>query len=152
MYFQSPVTDLRNKDHYRCSSYKHDTSACSSHYISDDALQSIILENIQRVISYMKNYEDLFIREQLDKSTQNELNQIYKNKKKLEKAKNRVISPEILNKLIEKIVIHQKEKTNGKKVQEIDIYYRGVGIISFPVSLEDMTTVIEKMLNKKISA
>lgn len=226
MYFQSPVTDLRNKDHYRCSSYKHDTSACSSHYISDDALQSIILENIQRVISYMKNYEDLFIREQLAKSTQNELNQISKNKKELEKAKNRVIeidnlfmhiyednisgkisddrfrnlsfnydkeqqelkikieqlskdientkkkdtditqfisnvkkyteitklSPEILNELIEKIVIHQKEKTNGKKVQEIDIYYRGVGIISFPVSLEDMTTVIEKMLNKKISA
>ena len=36
--------------------------------------------------------------------------------------------------------------------QEIDIYYRGVDIISFPVSLEDMTMVIEKMINKKISA
>ena len=49
MYFQSPVVDLRNKDHYRCSSYKHDTSACTSHYISDDVLQSIVLENIQSV-------------------------------------------------------------------------------------------------------
>ena len=226
MYFQSPVTDLRNKDHYRCSSYKHDTSACSSHYISDDVLQSIILENIQRVISYMKNYEDLFIREQLAKSTQNELKQISKNKKELEKAKNRVIeidnlfmhiyednvsgkitddrfrnlsfnydkeqqelkikieqlskdientekkdtdithfisnvkkyteitklSPEILNELIEKIIIHQKEKVNGKKVQKIDIYYRGVGIISFPVNFDDMKMAIERMLNKRISA
>lgn len=223
MYFQSPVVDLRNKDHYRCSSYKHDTSACTSHYISDDALQNIVLENIQRVISYMKDYEDLFIQEQLAKSTQDELKQISKNKKELEKAKNRVIeidnlfmhiyednvsgkitddrfrnlsfnydkeqqelklkieqlsknientekkdtditkfisnvkkyteitelSPEILNELIEKIVIHQQEKVNGMKVQEIDIYYRGVGIISFPVSTQDIEITLNKILNRK---
>ena len=223
MYFQSPVVDLKAKDHYRCSSYKHDTTACTSHYISDDALQSIVLENIQRVISYMKDYEDLFIQEQLAKSTQDELKQISKNKKELEKAKNRVIeidslfmhiyednvsgkisndrfrnlsfnydkeqqelkgkieqlskdientekkdtditqfisnvkkyteitelSPEILNELIEKIIIHQQEKINGKKVQEIDIYYRGVGIISFPVSTQDIEITINKILNRK---
>lgn len=226
MYFQSPVTDLKAKDHYRCSSYKHDSSACTSHYITDEALQVIVLENIQRVISYIKSYEDLFIKEQLAKFTQDELKHISKNKKELEQAKKRVIeidnlfmhiyednisgkitderfrnlsfnydkeqkelkikieqlskdientekkdtditqfisnvkkyteitelTPEILNELIEKMLIHQAEKIDGKKVQEIDIYYRGVGIISFPVSLEDMTTVIEKMLNKKISA
>ena len=226
MYFQSPVTDLKSKDHYRCSSYKHDTSLCTSHYITDEVLQNIVLENIQKVISYMKSYEDLFIQEQLAKSTQDEIKKISNSKKELEKAKNRVIeidnlfrhiyednvsgkitndrfrnlsfnydkeqqelkikieqlskeientekkdtditqfisnvkkyteitdlTPEILNELIEKILIHQAEKIDGKKVQEIDIYYRGVGIISFPVSLEDMTMVIEKMLNKKISA
>ena len=226
MYFQSPVKDLKSKDHYRCSSYKNDTSVCTSHYISDKVLQVLVLENIQKVVSYMKNFEDLFIKEQLAKSTQNELKQISKNKKELERAKNRVIeintlfqhiyednisgkltderfrnlsfnydreqqelkikidqlskqinntekkttdltqfisnvkkyteitelTPEILNELIEKILVHQAEKVNGKKVQEIDIYYRGVGIISFPVSLEDMTMVIEKMINKRISA
>lgn len=223
MYFQSPVVDLKAKDHYRCSSYKHDTSACSSHYISDDALQSIVLANIQRVISYMKDYEDLFIKEQLAKSTQDELKQISKNKKELEKAKNRVIeidnlfmhiyednvsgkisddrfrnlsfnydkeqqelklkieqlskdientekkdtditqfisnvkkyteidhlTVEILNELIEKIVIHQQEKIAGKKTQEIDIYYRGVGIISFPVSMNNIEITINKILNRK---
>ena len=226
MYFQSPVKDLKNKDHYRCSSYKHDTALCTSHYISDEILQVIVLENIQRVISYIKSYEDLFIKEQLAKSTQDELKHISKNKKELEKAKNRVIeidnlfmhiyednvfgkitddrfrnlsfnydkeqqelkikieqlskdientekkdtdltqfisnvkkyteitelTPEILNELIEKILIHQAEKIDGRKVQEIDIYYRSVGIISFPVSIEDMTMVIEKMLNERITA
>ena len=226
MYFQSPVKNLKNKDHYRCSSYKHDTSLCTSHYISDEILQVIVLENIQRVISYIKSYEDLFIQEQIAKSTQDELKHISKNKKELEQAKKRIVeidnlfmhiyednisgkitderfrnlsfnydkeqkelktkieqlskeinntekkttdltqfisnvkkyteitelTPEILNELIEKILVHQTEKVNGKKVQEIDIYYRGVGIISFPVSLEDMTMVIEKMLNKRISA
>ena len=62
------------------------------------------------------------------------------------------LTPEILNELIEKILIHQAEKIDGKKVQEIDIYYRGIGIISFPVSLEDMTMVIEKMINKRKTA
>ena len=226
LYFQSPVNNLKAKDHYRCSSYKNNTSLCTSHWITDEVLQSLVLENIQKVVSYMKNFEDLFIKEQLAKSSQDELKQISKNKKELERAKNRVIeidtlfqhiyednisgkltderfrtlsfnydkeqkelkikieqlskkidntekkttdlsqfisnvkkyteitelTPEILNELIEKILVHQAEKINGKKVQKIDIYYRGVGIISFPVSLEDMTMVIEKMINKRISA
>ncbi len=226
MYFQSPVTDLNAKDHYRCSSYKKNISLCTSHWITDEVLQSLVLENIQKVVSYMKNYEDLFIKEQLAKCSQNEEKQISKSKKELEQAKKRIIeidnlfmhiyednisgkitderfrnlsfnydkeqkelktkieqlskeidntekkttdltqfisnvkkyteitelTPEILNELIEKILVHQAEKVNGKKVQEIDIYYRGVGIISFPVSLEDMTMVIEKMINKRISA
>jgi len=223
MYFQSPVIDLKAKDHYRCSSYKHDTSLCTAHYITDEVLQNLVLENIQKVISYMKNYEDLFIKEQLAKSTQDEIKKISKIKKELEKAKNRIIeidnlfmhiyednvsgkitddrfrnlsynydkeqqelklktqqlskdientekkdtditqfisnvkkyteitelSAEILNELIEKIVIHQQEKVNGKKVQEIDIYYRGVGIISFPVSIKDIEITINKILNRK---
>ena len=50
-------------------------------------MQIIVLENIQNVIAYVKSYEDLFIQEQLAKSTQDELKQITKNKKELEKAK-----------------------------------------------------------------
>lgn len=226
LYFQSPVNNLKAKDHYRCSSYKKNISLCTSHWITDEVLQVLVLENIQKVVSYMKNYEDLFIQEQLAKSSQDELKQISKNKKELEQAKKRIIeidtlfqhiyednisgkltderfrnlsfnydkeqqelktkieqlskeinntekkttdltqfisnvkkyteitelTPEILNELIEKILVHQAEKVNGKKVQEIDIYYRGVGIISFPVSQTDMTMVIEKMINQRITA
>ncbi|MCI8346305.1 MAG: DUF4368 domain-containing protein, partial [Clostridia bacterium] len=226
LYFQAPENNLKSKDHYRCSSYKKNISLCTSHWITDEVLQGLVLENIQKVVSYMKNYEDLFIKEQLDKSSKEEAKTLSKNKKELEKAKSRIIeidtlfqhiyednisgkltderfrnlsfnydkeqkelklkieqlskeinntekktadltqfisnvkkyteitelTPEILNELIEKILVHQAEKVDGKKVQEIDIYYRGVGIISFPVSLEDMTMVIEKMLNKRIPA
>lgn len=62
------------------------------------------------------------------------------------------LSPEILNELIEKIVIHQKEKVNGKKTQEIDIYYRGVGIISFPVKIENIKDTINNIINKRLTA
>ena len=223
MYFRSPVTDLKSKEHYRCSSYKYYTNSCTSHYITDEVLQDIVLENVKKVISYMQDYEDLFVQEQLTKSTQDELKKIAKNKKELEKAKNRIreidnlfrhiyednvsgkitddrfrnlsfnydneqkelkikieqlakdidntekketdltqfisnvkkyteiteLTPEILNELIEKILIHQSKKVNGKKIQEIDIYYRGVGIISFPINFEDVKLFVGKMLDRK---
>lgn len=112
MYFQSPVKDLKNKDHYRCSSYNHDTSLCTSHYISDEILQVIVLENIQRVISYVKSYEDFFIQEQLAKSTQDELKQISKSKKELEKAKSRIIE-------IDNLFMHiYEDNISGKLTDE----------------------------------
>ena len=40
------------------------------------------------------------------------------------------ITPEIINELIDKILVHQQTKIDGKKYQQIDIYYSGVGIIS----------------------
>ena len=215
MYFQSPVTDLKAKDHYRCSSYKHDTSLCTSHYISDKVLQSLVLENIQRVVSYLKDYEDLFIKEQLEKSSQDELKQISKNKKELEQSKKRIIeidnlfmhiyednvsgkitddrfrnlsfnydkeqqelklkieqlskdientekkdaditqfisnvkkyteitelTPEILNELIEKILVHQTENINGKKVQEIDIYNSSLALLKIDTNINQFTKV-----------
>ncbi|UUZ91160.1 DUF4368 domain-containing protein [Paenibacillus sp. P25] len=36
----------------------------------------------------------------------------------------------ILNELIDKVVVFDAEKVNGKRVQRIDIYYRFVGLIS----------------------
>ena len=105
-------------------------------------------------INYDKEQQELKIKiEQLSNEIENkdtDITQFISNVKKYTEIDK--LTPEILNELIEKIIIHQTEKVNGKKVQEIDIYYRGVGIISFPVSIEDMTKVIEKMINKKISA
>ena len=226
MYFQSPVTDLKAKDHYRCSSYKHDTKTCTSHYISDDVLQSLVLENVQRTIAYLKNYEDFFVKEQLNKNLKNEAKELAQTKKEIEKSKSRIIeidnlfqhiyednlsgklsderfrrlsynydkeqqelkqkieqlkeklnttenksenlnqflinvkkyteikelSIEILNELIEKIVIHQYKKINKKYEQTIDIYYRGVGIISFPVKIENIKDTINNLINKKLTA
>ena len=43
----------------------------------------------------------------------------------------------ILNELIEKIVVHEKEiDCNGKKVQRVDIHYRFVGYMPVPNILE----------------
>ena len=44
------------------------------------------------------------------------------------------LTPEIINELIDKILIYQQTKLDGKKYQQIDIYYAGVGIISIPTN------------------
>jgi len=48
----------------------------------------------------------------------------------------------ILNELIEKIVVHEKEiDWNGKKVQRVDIHYRFVGYLPVPNILEGFSRV-----------
>lgn len=34
------------------------------------------------------------------------------------------LTPEIMHELIEKIVVHEADKSSGKRIQQIDIYYR----------------------------
>ena len=125
-------------------------------HIYEDNVSGKITDERFRSLSfnYDKEQQELKIKiEQLSKDIENiekkdtDITQFISNVKKYtEIAK---LTPEILNELIEKIVIHQKEKVNGKKVQEIDIYYRGVGIISFPVSIDEIEVTINKILNRK---
>lgn len=44
------------------------------------------------------------------------------------------LTPEIINELIDKILVYQQTKLDGKRYQQIDIYYAGVGIISIPTN------------------
>ena len=46
------------------------------------------------------------------------------------------LTPEILNALVDKIVIHEAEKKDGKRTQSIDIYYSYVGIVNIPTAEE----------------
>lgn len=46
------------------------------------------------------------------------------------------LTPEILNTLVDKIVIHETEKKDGKCTQSIDIYYSYVGIMNIPTAEE----------------
>lgn len=39
------------------------------------------------------------------------------------------LNARILNELIEKIVVHEKEIINGEKYQTVEIYYKFVGIL-----------------------
>lgn len=46
------------------------------------------------------------------------------------------LTPEILNALVDKIVIHEAKKKDGKRTQSIDIYYSYVGIVNIPTAEE----------------
>ena len=58
------------------------------------------------------------------------------------------LTPEIINELIDKILVHQQTKVDGKKYQQIDIYYSGVGIISISANEYDFEKEFQNMLKR----
>ena len=40
------------------------------------------------------------------------------------------LTPQILNEFIDKVTVHQAEKVDGKRRQDIEVYFNGVGQIS----------------------
>jgi hypothetical protein len=58
------------------------------------------------------------------------------------------LTPEIVHEFVEKIVVHKPEKVDGKRYQQVDIYYNGVGIIREP-SPEEMEEYFQEHLKHK---
>ena len=53
------------------------------------------------------------------------------------------LTPEIINRLIRRIEVHNSEKINGRKCVKIDVYFTAVGLIDFPDETELLKTMEE---------
>ncbi len=221
LYYCTTNNFTPNKDFYRCSNYKNNsTHSCTSHNIKDIALRELVLDNIKQVISYISSYEDLFIKEKLDTSLEEQRKEDISNKKLLSQYEKRVkdidnliqhiyedniygkitderfatlslnyekeqkdlkekinqlattidktkqeeidltvfidkvkkyteikeLTLEIVNELIDKIYVYQQTKLNGKKYQQVDIYYVGVGIIGIPLNEYELENAFQQSI------
>ncbi len=91
LYYCTTNNFTPDKDFYRCSNYKNNsTHSCTSHNIKDIALRELVLDNIKQVISYISSYEDLFIKEKLDASLEEQRRGDISNKKLLSQYQKRV--------------------------------------------------------------
>ena len=54
------------------------------------------------------------------------------------------LTPEIINELIDKILVYQQTKLDGKRYQQIDIYYAGIGIISIPTNANELEKAFQR--------
>lgn len=198
--------------HFRCSQYKRTsrTQNCTQHYIREDALNQLVLKQLQHFLSYLQQFERVFIRRQIDTTLAERRYELSAKQKQIEKVEKRMdeldrlfrkiyednvsgklnderfcklsdgyeaeqgqlkreiealtaevsqadmevtnvakliavtkkytrideLTPEILNAFVDKIVIHEREKKDGKRTQQIDIYYSYVGIVDIPTDEE----------------
>ncbi|MCL2355324.1 MAG: DUF4368 domain-containing protein [Oscillospiraceae bacterium] len=227
LYYCTSKNFTPDKDFYRCANYKnHSAKSCTPHNIKDYILKDLVLENLRQVVSYVQRFEDVFVKHQLEQSSENQKQELQNKKKELAKTQKRVnqldvlfqrvyednvsgkitderfnllsnnyeieqrdlkqqieiisieidldtkksldtatfinkvkryteiseLAPDILNEFIEKILVHEKEKVDGKKYQQIDIYYNGVGIIHIPVDELEMEQAFQKFLEKTKTA
>ena len=170
------------------------------------------MENLQRTLSYVKNFEHIFVLQQQEIETEHNIQDIKSEKDEIRRANNRInelnllfthiyednvigklsderfsfisakyekeenelktkvkeftkylednqqksininkftdkihkyteikeLTPEIINQFIDKIMIHDFHKGDGKYERKIDIYYNGVGIVGVTTTPEQM--------------
>ena len=192
--------------------YKRTSRAkeCTQHYIRGDALKQLVLKQLQQFLSYLQQFERVFIRQQIDATLAERRYELSAKQKQIEKDEKRIkeldrlfrkiyednvngklnderfyklsdgyeaeqeqlkqeiealtaevseadteatnvakliavtkkytrideLTPEVLNAFVEKIVVHEREKKDGKRTQKIDIYYSYVGIVDIPTDEE----------------
>lgn len=84
---------------YSCGKYRNRVGVgkiCSMHYISQKVLKEIVLADLQRVTSYVKDHEKEFIQTATEYSTQLNRKQVSEQKKELDRAQNRINELNIL--------------------------------------------------------
>ena len=211
---------------YICSKYRNSRGVqkCDAHYINESVLASLVLENLRKVISYARNYEDEFARQAMDNALAEQIKQQSSLKRQLEQQIRRIgeidtiiqrlyednisgkltderfakmceayekeqseledsaselrkqveaceqqevnvksflklvksyiepeqLAPEILHMFVEKVVIHEPDKSNGHRVQQIDIYYNFVGQLDMSVEVARSRRGMKAEINAQI--
>lgn len=203
--YQVRCSTMKQKEYLVCASYrKKSKRTCSSHQIKNEVLEKLILADIQRITSFVKENEKEFIEMVSNKSKQDSDKLLKSNRKELETAKERIdkldniiihlyednvegkisddrfkkltdayeneqaslterikaleatinttneeftniesfiklvkkytnidkLDCEILRTFVDKVLVYQAEKIDGKKVQKIKIIYNFIGDIS----------------------
>jgi DNA invertase Pin-like site-specific DNA recombinase len=202
-------TTIKQKEYFNCSTYrKKSKRLCSSHQITVEAIEQIVLSDIRKVLAYTKNHKQELLeqlrsnaeiktkqqlsaqRRELDESEKRSLTldkliqslfeekvkgnltderfckltssyeqeQIVLNEriKKLRAELSEVsdkmdgidrfmrlvnqytdvpkLSPEIVKEFIYKVIVHQAEKLDGHRRQQVEIIYNCVGAVILPNS------------------
>ncbi len=87
LYYCTSRSYTENRHFYRCSKYKNTSSkSCTSHTIREHILKELVLENIKKVLSY----EDLFIKQKLETSLEEQKKIDSINKKLLSQYEKRI--------------------------------------------------------------
>ena len=92
MYFCTFANKETNWDIYRCSTYKNHyySGKCTPHNIRDHLLQQLVLENLQRTLGYVKKYEHIFVYQQQQLETEQNMQNIKSAKDEIRKANTRI--------------------------------------------------------------
>lgn len=80
----------RDKDNYVCGTYKRKKDECTAHYIRSVVLESLVLENLRKVIAYVRDYETDFVQQVMQNRESDKLAQVAGAKRQLEQQTRRM--------------------------------------------------------------
>ncbi|MBR1929991.1 MAG: recombinase family protein [Lachnospiraceae bacterium] len=96
LYYSVTNNYSKSQAYFFCSNYRKSTANCSAHYIREKVVYQLVLESLQRVLSYVKIYEQIFVQEQLAKSSEDQKKEIARKRRELAKAEKRIAELDVL--------------------------------------------------------
>ncbi len=90
MYLCRATSLTEDQEHLKCGTYAKDKNGCTIHFIRTIVLKEIILGELNKMISFVKENEDEFIQAAMDNSVQKQSSELAKSRKKLKEAKKRI--------------------------------------------------------------
>lgn len=68
LYFNTTNKSTENQDSFTCSNYRSNTGTCTAHYIRNVTLYKMVFRHIQNVLSYIQQFESVFVKTEMQKS------------------------------------------------------------------------------------
>ena len=90
LYLCRATTMTADQEHLKCGTYAKDKNGCTIHFIRTIVLKEIILGELNKMISFVKENEDEFIQAAMDNSVQKQSSELAKSRKKLRDAEKRI--------------------------------------------------------------
>lgn len=90
MYLCRATSLTEDQEHLKCSTYSSDKDACSAHFIRTVVLKEIVLGELNKMVSFVKDNEDEFIQAAMDNSVQKQSSELAKAKKAMKQAEKRI--------------------------------------------------------------
>ncbi|MBP3627019.1 MAG: recombinase family protein [Clostridia bacterium] len=122
------IVTLKRRDEDLDTLFKRIYEDMVSGRISAERFDKLSLEYEDEQRKVKQTIEELQALIDTGEQTEFDLQQFLKNVRKYTDPKE--LTPELLNDLVDKIVIHAPDKSSGKRKQKIEIYYKAAGIIN----------------------
>ena len=80
----------RGLDNYVCGTYKRRRGECSAHYIRSTVLETLVLDNLQKVIAYVRDYENDFVQQVTENKAAEQMQMLSVSKRQMEQQMRRI--------------------------------------------------------------
>jgi hypothetical protein len=134
---------------YSCSEYRKDVQylqdrKCTAHYIREEALAQVVLEDMRQVFSYVSEYEEEFVREKTAQSEREEEKNISEQMKTLERSKARISE---IDRLFERLYL---DNVSGK-ISDERFALMSASFEKEQLELKSLTADLEKEISSQKS-
>ena len=133
------------QDHYVCAKYKSGRGTCSAHYIREDVLRDVVLERIRAVTEYIRADVEGFQEDWLMCRREEQEKSIREDKRRLEKAKKRLVDiDKLITRIYEDMVLGNLSQERYQKMLE-GYEAEQAALNNEVIGLEDWVSTREEM-------